>query len=123
MIKLLHNITSYFFKEHNTRYNLKQSYFSTPIYNTVTYSRHSLRYLGLKLRRKLSSNERSAKTLNVFERRIRAKDVIEAGCKGFILCLTSHFDLNIYIFNVHVKGLYLLILFCIFSINIIMFPH
>ena len=36
-------------------------------------------------------DERSAKTLNVFKRPIRGKGVIEAGCKGCILCSTSHF--------------------------------
>ena len=37
------------FIDQTSAYNLRQSDFSTPRYNTVTYGRHSLRYLGPKL--------------------------------------------------------------------------
>ena len=73
------------FKEHSSKYNLRQSDFSTPRYNSVTYGRYSLRHLGPKLWAKLSSENRSAKTLYVFKRRIRGKDLtelIEIGCRG-----------------------------------------
>ena len=36
----------HYFKEQSCRYNLRQSDFSTLRYNTATYGRHSLRYLG-----------------------------------------------------------------------------
>ena len=76
------------FKEHSSRYNLRQSHFSTHRCNSVTYGRHSVRYLRPKLWWILSSDERSAKTLNVLKRRIRGQDLselIEAGCKSSIL--------------------------------------
>ena len=84
------------FEEHSLKYNLKQSDFSTPRYNSVTYGRHLLRHLGPKLWTKLSSGDRSAKTLNEFKRRIRGKnlpELIETGCKGCILCSTWYFYL------------------------------
>ena len=79
------------FKENSSKYNLSQSDFATPRYNSVTYGRHSLRHLGPKLWAKLSSDDRSAKTLNEFKKRIRGKDLaelIENGCKSYILCST-----------------------------------
>ena len=54
------------FNEHTSAYNLRQSDFSTPRYNTVTYGKHSLRYVGPKLWGKLSTSDRSAKTLQAF---------------------------------------------------------
>ena len=52
---------------------MRQSDFATPRYNSVTYGRHLLRHLGPKLWAKLSSDDRSAKTLNEFKRRSRGK--------------------------------------------------
>ena len=37
------------FKEHSSKYNLRQSDFFTPRYNSVTYGKHSLRHLGPNL--------------------------------------------------------------------------
>ena len=37
------------FKEHSSKYNLRQSDFFTPRYNSVTYGKHSLRHLEPKL--------------------------------------------------------------------------
>ena len=54
-------------------YVLSVSDFSTPRYNTVTYGRHSLRYLGPKLWGKLPTADRLAKTLKAFVDRIRKK--------------------------------------------------
>ena len=45
------------------------------VLNSVKYGRHSLRYLGPKLWGKLSSDDRSAKILDVFQRCIRGKDL------------------------------------------------
>ena len=70
------------FKENSSKYNLRQSNFATPRYNwhnCVTYGRHSLRYLGPKLWAKLSLDDRSAKTLNEFKRRILGKDPLGGG--------------------------------------------
>ena len=76
-------------KNHNSSYFLRQSDFSTPSFNTVTYGKHSLRYLGPKLWGKLSPNVRSAETLNIFRKQIRKFDIsllIDDGCKGCFLC-------------------------------------
>ena len=79
------------FNEHTSAYNLRQSDFSTPRYNTVTYGKHSLRYVGPKLWGKLSTSDRSAKTLQAFTNCIRKRDItrlMDTGCKGCILCCT-----------------------------------
>ena len=78
------------FNIHNSSYFLRQSDFSVPRYNTVTYGKHSLRYLGPKLWRKLSPDVRSSKTLtDTFKSKIRKYDVsilADDGCKGCSLC-------------------------------------
>ena len=77
------------FNNHNSSYFLRQSDFSTPSFNTVTYGKHSLRYLGPKLWGKLSPDVRSAKMLNIFRKQIRKYDIsllIDDGCKGCSLC-------------------------------------
>ena len=56
-------VSATFFCDHTSAYNLRQSDFSTPRYNTVTYGRHSLRYLGPILWGKLPTADRTAKTL------------------------------------------------------------
>ena len=59
------------FNDHNSFYFLRQSDFSIPSYNTVTYGKHSLCYLGSRLWGKLSPEVRSAKTLILFKNKIR----------------------------------------------------
>jgi len=79
------------FNEYTSAYNLRQSEFSTPRYNTVTYGKHSLRYVGPKLWGKLSAADRSTKTLQAFTNCIRKRDITcltYTGCKGCILCCT-----------------------------------
>ena len=69
----------------------KLSVVSTPRYNTVTYGKHSLRYVGPKLWGKLSTADRSAKTLQAFTNCIPKRDItrlMDTGCKGCILCCT-----------------------------------
>ena len=69
--------------------SLRQPDFSIPSYNTVTYGKHSLRYLGPRLWGKLSPGDRSAKNLNTFKNKIRKCDVsslVDDGCKGCSLC-------------------------------------
>ena len=50
------------FNDHNSSYFLRQSDFSIPSYNTVTYGKYSLRYLGPRLWGKLPPDVRYAKT-------------------------------------------------------------
>ena len=88
--KLCPTYISNIFNDHNSSYFLRQSDFSIPSYNTVTYGKHSLRYLGPRLWGKLiSSDVRSAKNLNTFKNKIRKCDVsslVNDGCKGCSLC-------------------------------------
>ena len=60
------------FKNHNSSYFLRQSDFSVPRYNTVTYGKHSFSYLGPKL--------------------------ADDGCKGCSLCSSTF--LSFFISNV-----------------------
>ena len=79
------------FSDQTSAYNLRQSDFSTPRYNIVTYGRHSLRYSGPKLWVKLPTADRSAKTLKAFINRMRKSDItnlMDTGCRGCILCST-----------------------------------
>ena len=60
------------FKNHNSSrsYFLRQSHFSISSFNTVTYGKHSLRYLGPRLWGALSPDVRHAKTLDAFKNKI-----------------------------------------------------
>jgi len=76
------------FNDHTSSYFLRQSDFSIPSYNTVTYGKHSLRYLRPRLWEKLSP-DRSTKTLNTFKNKIHKCDIsslVDDGCKGCSLC-------------------------------------
>ena len=72
--------------EENTnskRYNrLRNADFVLPRFKTVTYGRHSLRFLGPQLWSKLSKEERNIGTLATFRTMIREKDLISflEGC-------------------------------------------
>ena len=55
------------FNNHNSSYFLRQSDFSISSYNTVTYGKHSLRYLGPRLWGKLSADVRRTKTLDALK--------------------------------------------------------
>ena len=79
--------------EENTnskRYNrLRNADFVLPRFKTVTYGRHSLRFLGPQLWSKLSKEERNIGTLATFRTMIRKKDVTSVeGCESECrLCL------------------------------------
>ena len=51
------------FKEPNSNYNLRQAEISIPRYETVTYGKHSIRYLGPRLWIKLPKSTRDVTTL------------------------------------------------------------
>jgi len=85
--KLVMNYISDIFniKEEDTngkRYNLRNAYFVLPRFKTVSYGKHSLRFLGPQLWAKLSKEERNIETLAAFRKMIRKKDVtsIVEGC-------------------------------------------
>ena len=57
MYKVKHNLCPTYicnlFNNHNSSYSLRHPDFSIPRYNTVTYGKHSLTYLGPRLLQKL----------------------------------------------------------------------
>ena len=75
MYKVKHKLSpayiSNIFKEPNSNYNLRQADFSIPRYETVTYGKHSIRYLGPRLWTKLPKSIRDVKTLMSFKGKIR----------------------------------------------------
>ena len=52
--------------EGEKRYNLRNSDFIVPCFNTIAYGKHSLSYLGPFLRSKLTNKERDMNRLNAF---------------------------------------------------------
>ena len=74
MYKVKHKLCpayiSNIFKEPNSNYNLRQADFSTPRYETVTYGKHSIRYLGPRLWTKLPKSIRDVTTLMSFKGKI-----------------------------------------------------
>ena len=72
-------------------YNLRNSDFSLPRYNTVTYGKHSIGFLGPSLWAKLTNKERNIETLSSFKNMIRKKDIsaVVEGCgRDCYLCLS-----------------------------------
>ena len=90
MYKVKHKLCpayiSNIFNIHSTSYSLRQTDFSIPRCNTVTYGQHSLRYFGPKLWAKLPKNIRSIKTLNNFKSTIGKFDVNSLLDDGYMRC-------------------------------------
>ena len=80
------------FKLDKPRYGLRNSGdFFIPRYNTTTYGRHSLRYVGPVIWSKLSKDVKNAESIYSFKKKIRKVDleqVITEGCKNCFLCCT-----------------------------------
>ena len=77
------------FKPRDSCYSLRNSDFLLPRFNTVSFGKHSLRYLGPILWSKLDKNDKTCKSLSDFRNRMRNKDLtslIDDGCKGCLLC-------------------------------------
>ena len=71
------------------RYSFRNSDFVIPRVNTVTYGKHSLRYLGPFLWSKLDKKVRNSESLNTFKSKIRKLDLVgltEDNCKNCTLC-------------------------------------
>ena len=70
MYKVKHKLCpayiSNIFKEPNSNYNLRQADFSIPRYETVTYGKHSIRYLGPRQWTKLPKSIRDVTTIVSF---------------------------------------------------------
>ena len=76
--KLCPTYISNIFSSHSSSYSfssLRQSDFSISGYNSVTYGKHSVGYLGPKLWSKLSPDVRSVNTLNSFKNKIYSCDM------------------------------------------------
>ena len=77
------------FKPRDSCYSLRNSDFLLPRFNTVSFGKHSLRYLGPILWSKLDKNDKTCKSLSEFRNRMRNKDLtslIDDGCKGCPMC-------------------------------------
>ena len=77
------------FKPRDSCYSFRNSDFLLPRFNTVSFGKHSLRYLGPILWSKLDKNDKTCKSLSEFRNRMRNKDLtslIDDGCKGCPLC-------------------------------------
>ena len=93
MYKVKHKLCpayiSNIFKEPNSNYNLRQADFSIARYETVTYGKHSIRYLGPRLWTKLPKSIRDVTTLMSFKGKIRQlniSELLDDGCAGCSLC-------------------------------------
>ena len=76
-----------------SRYNLRNTDdFSLPRCNTVTYERHSLRYMGPYIWSKLHKSIKMADSLTAFKNQVRALDLSNVmsknNCKNCKLCKT-----------------------------------
>ena len=73
------------FKDNNSSYE-QQADFSIPRYETVTYGKHSIRYLGPRLWTKLPKSIRDVTTLMSLKSKIRQLNIIELLDDGFAGC-------------------------------------
>ena len=71
-------------------YNLRNSDFFIPRFNTVKYGKHSITYIGPLLWSKLSKKDRALTSLSAFKTRIRKEDlsslIVENKCSNCYLC-------------------------------------
>jgi hypothetical protein len=73
--KICPNYMEDMFSRNSTVYNLREKDFCIPIFNTVNYGKHSLRYFGpAPLWSKLPANIRTIQSLKLFKREIRKFD-------------------------------------------------
>ena len=75
----------------NKKYNLTNSDFVIPQFETIRHGKHSLRYIGPYLWSKLNNKEKDKPTLSSFKNCIRNKDIasqLEDGCQNCGLCST-----------------------------------
>ena len=73
-------------KKHNLR-NLDD--FEIPRFNTITYGKHSIRYMGPYIWARISKDVKRATSLNAFKKQIRKldiEDILMEKCKNCYLC-------------------------------------
>ena len=115
--KLCPTYISNIFKEPNSNYNLRQADFSIPRYETVTYGKHSIRYLGPKLWTKLPKNIRDVTTLTSFKSKIRQlniSELLDDGCTQAAASVHLDFCIFIYLFIYFILFLFYFYLFLFF---------
>ena len=80
------------FKMNDCTHNLRAKEFYVPRFETVTFGKHSLKYLGPTLWRKIRPDIRNLPSLDAFKRAIRKVDLhqesgsINNTCKSCTLC-------------------------------------
>ena len=77
----------------STGYNFRGADFHLPRFHSVTYGKHSLRYLGPKLWNSLPSNLRNLPSLQSFKRHIRLVNLslkLKSDCENCVLCSSWH---------------------------------
>ena len=79
MFKVKHGICPTYISDlfylQTTQYSLRNSEFVIPSFNTVRYGKHSIKYLGPTLWRRLPRGTRSATTLSQFKKLVRQMDL------------------------------------------------
>ena len=79
------------FKLNNCVYNLRVKEFTVPRFETVTFGKHSLKYLGPTLWSKIQPHIRHSPSLGSFKRAIRnvdLKELVNSTCTNCTLCNT-----------------------------------
>jgi len=77
------------FDKTSTKYNLRNSDFIIPRFNTIKYGKHTIRYLGPTLWSKLSKELKNSSSINIFKNQIRKmnlSDIIQNNCQNCHLC-------------------------------------
>ena len=79
MCKVKNNLVSSYISEiftrKGTRYNLRNSDFEIPRFNTIRYGKHTLRYQGPYIWSKLENGMRELPSLSIFKTKIRRVDM------------------------------------------------
>ena len=95
MFKVRHNLcpptVKNLFSLKSSTYNLRGAEFHIPRFNTVTYGKHSLRYIGPLLWNRLSTNIKTSPSLQSFKKQICLTNLsskLEYDCENCVLCNT-----------------------------------
>ena len=72
---LVSSYISEIFTPKGTRYNLRNSDFEIPRFNTIRYGKHTLRYQGPYIWSKLENGMRELPSLSIFKTKIRRVDM------------------------------------------------
>ena len=95
MFKVRHNlcppIVNNLFSLKSSTYNLRGADFHIPRFNTVTFGKHSLRYIGPLLWNRLSTNIKTSPSLQSFKKQICLTNLsskLEYDCENCVLCST-----------------------------------